>query len=761
MRFLSIWKRQHAFIALLALVSVVSAPVFSFAQTTPRRANKVRENGKNGNNGSPSTLDSEASLSPRSIRISANGSPSEDDSPAYREDLPEPLTPRGNGPEFSDREGRELVDRDGPELELVEFRDQTLSEVAKLLADQSGLKLVPSAEAGKRKVTLYLRNVRPGVVVDAITKTNDMFYREDPSTGVIRIYTTEEYQKDLGSFREEETQVFTLLYPNPLDVAFAIRGAFGDRVRLSLNGQQVNAQDFQDLIQRFARFNLVDQQNRQSNTFGFGSGSQGATGQFGGNQFNQGFGFGNQGFGNQGFGNQGLGGAGLFGNSFGIGGQFGGNAFGQPNPFNQNASQLPQSGAQRLEDLSPEQIQSLESNQSGAVDTLLRSRKSDIFVAVVMRNNQLIVRTADARSMQRVTELVRSLDVPTPLVLLEVQVLALDLRDDFRSAFDYQWTDGTTSAGGFNTDTNQTNGFTTGNILPPAADVLGPPRTSPIAPGAVGALPANNMTFQVVSSNFRFRLQLLESKNRVTQLAAPIILTANNEVSRIFIGRTVPIVTGYSQSGVVGVGVGQATTLLPTPITTLQNIGQSLLISPNINADRTVTLRVAQETSAIDAKASIPVVVTGSSTTGTTTTASLVDAQIDTVRRSTVTGTVVAQDGYTVAIGGLIEENLSDARKQVPVLGKLPVVGIMFRGQNTGKSRRELVVLIRPYVFNTPQESALVSRDVVSELSAHPHAPDALGTLNSFAPQEILTADPPETPLQTIFRLHSIRPKIY
>ncbi len=52
------------------------------------------------------------------------------------------------------------------------------------------------------------------------------------------------------------------------------------------------------------------------------------------------------------------------------------------------------------------------------------------------------------------------------------------------------------------------------------------------------------------------------------------------------------------------------------------------------------------------------------------------------------------------------------------------------------------------------KRNAALSHDLVSELSLHPHAPNAQGTMNSFAPQEILTANPPMHPLQTIFRLH-------
>lgn len=120
----------------------------------------------------------------------------------------------------------------------------------------------------------------------------------------------------------------------------------------------------------------------------------------------------------------------------------------------------------------------------------------------------------------------------------------------------------------------------------------------------------------------------------------------------------------------------------------------------------------------------------------------VVDQPADVVRRTTVTGTLVAKDGLTVAIGGLIQEDLMDSRQQIPVLGKLPVIGIAFRGQQTERMRTELVVMIRPYVFNTPHESAVLSHELVGALSIHPHAPDAVGTMNSFLPRECSATGP-------------------
>ncbi len=99
--------------------------------------------------------------------------------------------------------------------------------------------------------------------------------------------------------------------------------------------------------------------------------------------------------------------------------------------------------------LSPEEIEALEATATGEgnlntamVDALMARRRATIYVAVIPQHNQLLVRTSDEKTMQQIRDLVRRVDVPTPLVLLEVKILSVNLGDDFNSVFDYQFSDG-------------------------------------------------------------------------------------------------------------------------------------------------------------------------------------------------------------------------------------------------------------------------------------------------------------------------------
>lgn len=597
-------------------------------------------------------------------------------------------------------------------IELVDFRDQDLGQAMRLFSEQSGINIVPSTNANKMKIDLYLRNVRPMDVLENLTKTHDLYYRIDEKSGVIRIHTTDEYEANLASFREEQTQVFTLLYPNPVDAAVAIRDLFGERVVLSLG---VGDQDsILDLVHRLNRFDLVDSRN-----LGLGS-FQGQT--FGGRTFST------------------LNGLGGF----------------NANPAYRNSQSRALDETEPLSDLSAEEIQQLidainkratrpEPSPLGddPISKLLKERQATIYVTVVRRNNQVVVRTGDEDTMKQIAMLIQSLDVPTPLVLLEVKVMRVNLDDEFRSVFDYQFSDGGTSAGS----------FTTGDILPTPSDLLNgnARRLASMIPGG-SVLNQGDFTFQVVSNSFRARMQLLEDDNRLTILNTPLLLTANNEVSRIFIGETIPLTIGFSPTQVVGTSATSSNTIAGTPITELRDIGQSLLITPSINADRTVTLRVVQENAVREINGGkIPVI----------TPSGIVDQPVDTVTRSTVSGTVVAKDGHAVVMGGLIEDRISDQRQKVPGLGKLPGLGFFFRKQTTGRTRSELVVMIRPYVFNTPTESASMSQGLLQELSVHPSALSGDLNLPTFNADEALQVDLDSCRLRQAFRFHNVVPRVY
>lgn len=601
-----------------------------------------------------------------------------------------------------------------PLLELVRFDNVRLADAMKLFSEESGLNVITSGAAGETQLSVYLRRVTAIDALDAIVKANGLFYHIEEGSQIVRIATSDEYTKDLQSFRDEETRVFTLLYPNPTAVAQVISQVFGDRVELNI--ADADTDDLRDLSQRFNRFDLVDGRSLGLGTFDSGGTNSGT-----------------------------IGGSRQTANSNNLSTQLGlGTRTGSLNGLSNRSRSQDRSRSEESLDWTSEQIQELE-NQLARNNSISDQDRADlmqraaatIYVSTIRRNNQVIVRTGDKSSMEQIESLIARLDVPTPTVMLEVKVLRVGLADGMNSAFEY-----------FGGSNDAAAAYSDGNLLPPFPGGSPAARSLAKGLGVSGQIPGA-LTFQVVDNNFQFRMQLLESQSRVTALATPLILTANNEVSRIFVGDTLPFTVGFTPSQVVG-GINANGAVAATPITELRDVGQSLLITPNINADRTVTLRIVEENSErILGGASIPVPdVDGAGVTS---------VEVDTVRRRTMSGTVVAQDGMAVALGGLIEEHISDDRDQVPVLGDIPGLGFFFRRQATNRSRSELVVVIRPYVFNTPAESAAASEQMLSELSLHPTSTTGTGTLDTYLPFEPVRTETECRERAGLLRLHGVR----
>lgn len=590
-------------------------------------------------------------------------------------------------------------------VRLIDVSTAPFGEVARALSRLTGLNIAPTTAAGTNSVTLYLSNLPVQDVLETMCTANGLWLRPDEKTGIIRVYTVGEFRKDLASFRDERTEIFTLLYPNALDIANAIADLFGDRVEVSTGDNDIES--MMELQQRMMRFDILDQ---RASGLGMSSSGQGGSGLGGNSQGANRSGIG-------GIGNSGMGG---FGGMSGMGmngmGGFGQGGFsGGQNQRRRTQTQNIQQQQQILSNpnLNAEQVQALsDAQQNGelgpAVEQLDQAlgRRVTIHVTVLRRQNKLLVRTADESAIADIRNLVSKLDVPQSMVLLDVRVLRVNLGDGFTSAFDYSFLK---SVGD-----GQANGaFNTGEILPPSAVTGG--ATPNFNPGG-GGVDAQALVFQYLGQNVRARMQLLETKGRLNSVASPILLTANNEVSRVFVGEEVPITRGFTGGSTIPTGGNGVVSQAANAELEFRPVGTTLLLTPNINADRTVTLRLVQENSTLRKNgATIPVPTEGGG---------FRSQAVDTVQSRTVSGTFMAQHEQAVVIGGLIEETETVDRSGVPYLSRVPVLGAAFRRDTKSKQRSELVVIIRPFIVNTPKEAEAISARVTRELSLNPRVWD-------------------------------------
>lgn len=114
-----------------------------------------------------------------------------------------------------------------------DFRDAPMLQVIRLLTEISGANIVATEKASTRKVSVFLQGLSMQAALDAICKSAGLWYRKDEATGVWRVMTLDEYQRDIVVYRAEQTRVFTLRNSNVIASANAISALFGSRVKLS------------------------------------------------------------------------------------------------------------------------------------------------------------------------------------------------------------------------------------------------------------------------------------------------------------------------------------------------------------------------------------------------------------------------------------------------------------------------------------------------------------------------------------------------
>ena len=572
----------------------------------------------------------------------------------------------------------------------LDLRSSTIVDAVRMVAELSGLNIIATEEAGKKLVTVYLQNVDAINAIDSIVRAANLFYREDSKTKTIRIMTAEEYQDDIVIRRDDVTKVFTLLHPNALGVASSIQDLYGQRVRLN-----IRMIDDDILLQMGAAMSSPMGMGGMQNG-GVGRNGMGGTGGFGGGGMMGG----------------GMMGGGMMGGGMMGGGMMGGGMLGR-NQQNQSIKDELLDGtlsARQLTQLDQSSSESGEGGEVAASDVSRNSqREQTIYVTLNRSHNLVIVRTGDQDAMAAIEQLINEIDRPTPQVLLEMKIVEITLDDSYRSIFDFQFVDGVQgpTAG----DQTVRNPFLQ-TAATAAENVMG-----------VGNFPVEGGTFvyQFLNDNIRARMELLQTNGNIETVATPLLLASNNRSARIFVGEESLLVRSVSSNVTIG-GLGNGEFTSVTPITELVDVGTNLYIVPKINADRTVTLVINQDNSTVNKDgASIP--VTGPN-------GSVTSFPVDTIDTASVSGTVVAKDGLTVAIGGLIRETTIDNVQKVPGLGDLPLVGAAFRKTIQEKKKTELVLLVTPHVITTPLEGQQRSLERVNALSG------AVETRSHLQPQE-------------------------
>ena len=316
--------------------------------------------------------------------------------------------------------------------------------------------------------------------------------------------------------------------------------------------------------------------------------------------------------------------------------------------------------------------------QSGSANSPGRGSSSREVSIDAHEDSNAIVITAEPDMMRSLEEVVRQLDVRRAQVQVEAIIVEVfegdgatlgvqwvseegggtqfnngvipvgSLAVALRQAEDREVTRSTTSANGVPVETKETieGDFTA------LASLLGS---------------ANGMIAGIIEDGWGAVVQAVSTDTNSNILATPHLTTMDNEEAFFIVGQEVPIITGTTTG---------ANNSNPFQTVDRQEVGIKLKVTPQINEGSAVQLLIEQEVSSVSGATSVDI----------------------SINKREIKTTVIVDDGGTIVLGGLIDEDVQESVSKVPLLGDIPILGHLFKTTSTSKRKRNLMVFLKPTI---------------------------------------------------------------
>ncbi len=301
--------------------------------------------------------------------------------------------------------------------------------------------------------------------------------------------------------------------------------------------------------------------------------------------------------------------------------------------------------------------------------------------------NALVI-TADPAVFRSLAAVVRQLDVRRAQVLIEAVIA--EISDELASEIGVQWQSTNIDV---DADGNIIDGYIGGTNFPGTVQpgIVGLQQN----PGLVGGglnigyiggtvtLPGSDDPILQIGA----LVTALKRDGGTNILSQPQIVTLDHQEAQIKVGQEVPFLTGQYTNTSTNGGTNQPT----NPFQTIErkDVGLTLTVTPHINEGDSVRLDVVQEVSSL-----APNVL------GAT--------DLITNKREVKTNVLIS-DGAMLVLGGLISDEIRESIQRVPALGDIPVVGNLFRYRREDRTRRNLMVFLKPTILRDSAIESAVS----------------------------------------------------
>lgn len=301
--------------------------------------------------------------------------------------------------------------------------------------------------------------------------------------------------------------------------------------------------------------------------------------------------------------------------------------------------------------------------QSKSAPTGGNNNTGELSITADEQTNALVI-TAEQSVMSQLEQVIKRLDIRRAQVLVEA--IIVEVQDGRGMNLGVQWINKNVGMQQF-----------TGTNLPVFNAAVGARQYQ-----QSGSLSTDNPTYNALSSfnglaagffdgNWGVLLSALSSDSKNDILSTPSIVTLDNKEASFNVGQDVPVLSGSQ------------TTSGDNVFNTVERktVGTKLKVTPQINEGDAVLMEIEQEVSSVDNSSGT------SSTLGPT------------FNTRTIQNAVLVKSGETVVLGGLIDDNTKEQVSKVPLLGDIPLLGQLFRYTSTDKSKRNLMVFIRPTII--------------------------------------------------------------
>jgi general secretion pathway protein D len=312
------------------------------------------------------------------------------------------------------------------------------------------------------------------------------------------------------------------------------------------------------------------------------------------------------------------------------------------------------------------------SNAGGAAST--SSNSGGVSLIADESQNALVIK-ADPSLMRELESVVKQLDQRRSQVLIQAAIL--EISGDNADALGVQWAAGDPTKG-----VGLINFSNVGASLTSVAAVAAQenPTSLPNLNGASIGFGKTETNSNGDRTFYGALIQAIKTMSNANLLSTPSIMTIDNQEAKIVVGQNVPFITGQSTNSSSGTS---------NPFTTIErkDVGITLKVKPHIGEGGTVKLEVEQEVSSV-----VPSV------------AGVNSADLITNKRSIKT-TILADDGQTIVLGGLIQDDNSQSVSEVPLLSKIPLMGHLFRSKSHSQTKRNLLVFLQPIILRDSQNA--------------------------------------------------------